>query len=280
MVRRLDPVFTKVRFRDPGLTDYFFSEVDIQMMTDAQRRSDTHKFMGRISPSALFWSMCPYTYVREDLHKFEVSSSDGQERMELGKAFHKLYLDRAKRCNDLLYSGIKIPSLIMEKNTRKNWEVELASRWPSFMVVDEYDLLSGEVDLVISVADKPVIVDLKFPQEYDLKRWQEKMEKLPGEQYETQLCIYAWIFNKYGYADKPCERVGIAVRNHLINKASATTTKEVYFDYTSEMNEKVGLLVEHLYAEMRALNEGRDSVCSYPLCSKHTKPKRSRKKCL
>jgi PD-(D/E)XK nuclease superfamily len=285
MVNRLDPLHTNIRSRPPGNQDYFFTETDLLALQEMEERKVKHVYQNRISPSDLIFDMCPRQYIRLDAQTRRDNSSDDLERMEFGKQLHSLYLGRAKRSKNFLYpkEKIQVPDLIKETNKRKDWAEELEKRWPSFMVVDEFDFLSGEIDCAMDLHGGPVIIDLKFPQEHDPTVWKTKLELIPSDQYVTQLCVYAWIANKYGYFDKPVEKVGLVVRNPFQDKKKVQTTKEVYIDFTPELQEKTTIMIEALYAELRLYLGGekkfdKKEPCLSSLCKVHHAPKPPRKR--
>jgi len=251
--------FYKGLLKNKETPNYFFSAIQKERFKQDEERKLSYKWTGRLAPSSLSFSMCPYKFIREEVHKREVATSENRQKMELGKALHALFSEEAKRIENLLYA----PNLPLDALTKSE------GRYPEFAVVHSAWKISGYVDLCLNIKGKPVIADMKFPQKSE-ELWEAFLRNIDKEieQHLTQVCIYAEVCNDLKYFDQPIETVAILYNNPLVSK---NNIKEVYRPYTKELQEKTLLLLQHLLQEREKFFATIDSTCKYPLCHKHGK---------
>lgn len=283
MVIKLDPVLdNRVAARNHD-GDYLYSGLQVRRLKVQEEKRLAYKWDERIHPSSLCFDDCPEKYF-EDIKKRSNSSSDGLHRMALGIALHELFLKEIGKHPDMVYPIAGIPQVMLDSK-RKDWEAEFKKVHPSIPFDDPETGFSGEADAVINIKDKPVLVDLKFPQSDD-QRWGEICKKLNKEeddrelgQYICQISIYSYFMNKLKMYDKPIEMAGICYMNPKVDDKTGISTFE---DYRSlePLWEKTELLVQHWSAARLLAIAGQPIVCEYPLCKVHhaIKPRGRRKK--
>lgn len=245
----------------------------------------------KIYPSALrSFTMCPHRYIHEDVRKPPNFPIESFYKMEVGTALHKMYQECAETVEELLWEDPDFSNVITESRdlpgelTQKHKDIR-----PEVPVFDMFTGISGRADAVINCFGEPVVFDLKTTSVEDVQKemkldenkrkywtgkylegcWEQYQEKLPSEDHKIQVGIYCYFMNKYKYYSKPIRKAGLGYVNLLMKAGDPRSEFETYFDFTEEMEAKIGLLLEHIGIERMAYLEGRESQCSYPQCRSH-----------
>ena len=268
-VRKLDPVYYRMMTTVTEDEEVLFNAIELEDLKHEAKRKAAYQWKGTIRPSDLDWDMCPAAYpnLRKSYNK---SSTEQEKTMMGGRVLHLTYLSKAKSHPDILWP--EKPSYPPELQAFGEKALKRAEEvWPSFYIGCPEFGLNGEVDLMISVADKPVIVDFKFPQEKDTEQWQVLKRMLPTTKTTAQLCCYAHIVNKYKLFSKDVETVGAAHRNPYIDPKDYPI-KEVYMPFTEVEDERIVNLLKHLRHHCNLFMSGdAPEPCEYEFCKEHGK---------
>src|SRR5581483_3058799 len=247
----------------PASESYVVSAIKLLWLRQRERDRRSFVWKGKISPSSLIkgFRTCPKQMII-DAQKQSNANIDGIERMEIGKIYHLIMQRDAQDCDDLLWSKPNIPESLEEFRTK------FEKHWPEVPVMDLEARISGRADLVINIQRKPVVVDLKIPQEKDLDKWHEIRDTLPEDSHIAQVCFYIHVMNKYKYYDIPIEMGGIVYYNPYIPEAKGIPEKEYYFNY-SDFKEDTEDLINHVTQHCIAFSNNVDLPCAYSKCETH-----------
>lgn len=266
-VRKLDPLYHRMMTTVTADEEVLFNAIELEDLKNEAKRKESYTWKGTIRPSDLDWDMCPAKYP-ESRKSYNKSTTEQEKTMMGGRVLHLTYLSKAKNHPDLLWpERPSYPPEILafgEKALKKAEDV-----WPSYYIGCPEFGINGEVDLNISINDKPVIVDFKFPQVTDVEKWEALRKMLPLTKTTAQLCCYAYIVNKYKLFSKTVEMVGAAHRNPYMSLRE-NPIREVYIPYTEVEEERIVTLLSHLRHHANLFMSGDDpELCEYEFCKEH-----------
>lgn len=278
------------RFLKPLGTDnnekHFFNAIRFKRQQDlAQRKLDyTWKGNGhKLYPSSIkSLTMCPLRFIQEDVHKPPSFTPQVVYSLEIGKAVHSMFQTEALSIPGLLHQepdysqyALVHPGLVAEMKKKRK------AIHPEVPVVDPLSGISGRADLILTLWNGPVVFDIKTTSVEDLKvsedkseildsdRWLEKCKSLPSEEHKLQVGIYCYLINKFQLYPQKVRKAGLGYVNLLLKPGDPAAEYEVYFDFTEELEQKIGTLIEHLGKHRQAYFDGQESTCEYPLCRAH-----------
>lgn len=238
---------------------FFWSVIRKTRTKEAERRKTSFKWEGKIYPSSppLKFTMCPHKYF-QDIEKPRVFELEGIYRMEAGTYKHS----ELQAC--LLQSGGLYDK---PQNLSSALEAKLLKNWPEVPFLLEPLGLSGRLDGVLKIQDRPVVLEFKTTSKAE-KTWAELSAKA---EHKCQIAIYMYVLNKLKYYDKPIEKGILAYLNMQMPVSDPDAEKEFIISYTDELEKQVELLLEHLQLEKDQYLLKVPSSCTYPACWEHRK---------
>lgn len=238
----------------------FFSEIRKARLKEDETNRLNYKWTGRISPSSLYFTMCPKKLVEEDIHKRESNGLAGIHRMNIGTALHRLYQEEAMKITGLLWKKPNIPKEWEERNSRIGSELYYRN-----------GIFSGQIDLLLNISNKLVIADLKFPQREE-KSWESYIKTLPEVKHITQVCCYIDDLRALGLFDPSPEDGAILYFNPLIPAHKNGADFEYYFKYKDYEQSTIDLK-EKIRYHVNCWNNNEKVDCSYSVCELHQEEK-------
>lgn len=267
--------------------NFFFDAVRFkrnQILTEKKVTWNWAEKDHKLYPSAIkSWTMCPHRYVHVDVHKPPSFTTEALYKMEVGTYLHRMYQECAVDIKALLWEAPDF-SRVMFAAGGGNAEEFRQKYLDIFPEVPIYDLetgVSGRADAVLNIYGKPVVFDIKTTSVEDVKfdeklgawesgRWAKYIKALPSTEHQIQVSVYCYFMNKFKYYTQPIRKAGLGYVNLLMKAGEPNAEHEVYFDFTEEMEERIGLLLKHLGHERKAYLEGRESQCEYIPCRAHS----------
>lgn len=248
----------------------FFSAIkqEFSRQLDERKMGYTWESTGYgLWPSTHIYSLgqCPRETIQVKVHEAPSFGIDTKYSFAYGSALHHVYQDAARSAAGLLYKAPHMPEELISK---ANWI------FPEVPVRDPASGLSGQADLVLSLDNEPVPMELKTTAS-DPTKWLEDRKKKPNSNHKVQVALYAHIMNREGYYDKKIKKCGTGYINFLHGRPGYFENEhEVYFDFTNEMDEKCGELLKQLAFHRDAYMAGEDIPCEYEYCNRHKKGRR------
>lgn len=245
----------------------FFTQVRDEFSRQIDERKEGYNWgvcEYKIYPSTHIQSFvqCPKETIQVKVHEAPNYGIDTKYSFAYGSALHNVYQGAAKTSPTMLYDKPNLPAELQDK---AKWI------WPEVPVQDLPSGTSGRADLVLRMDDEPVPFELKTTAS-DRDKWIEDRRKKPNSNHKVQVAIYAHIMNRDNYYDKKIRKCGCGYINFTYAAPGFFENEyEVYFDFTNEMDEKIGSMLEHLALQRDAYLAGEDIPCTFPFCRRHNR---------
>lgn len=244
---------------------WFFPAIRKSRQHEITKRKESHDWRGqgcKIYPSSLSFDMCVYNYI-QNIEKAPDFSLQAIYSMEAGTYKHKELQDQL----------LKTSILYKKPNCSKDLQEKLEKNWPEVPILDPILNLSGRADGVLSVLDRPVVLEIKTTS-LNEKAWMTDFEKyFPKKEHLTQVSIYRYLMNANAYYEYNVDRAILAYLNLLMPIGSQDAEKEIMIDFNGskykDLDEKTEYLLFELGKEKTKYLNGEPSECAYELCKVH-----------
>jgi hypothetical protein len=261
---------------------FFFNALKMHQLKVEQEKTKNYKWDGKIHPSSLSFDMCMEEFL-DKLDNHEEWQLHSLNRASGGEGKHW----------ELQQQAMAHPSLLWPKpeNVPEDMKDKVEKAWPEvpFLIKFLHKLrlmLSGRVDLLITIREEPVVLDIKTTS-VDPKQWPQRLEDytkwlaagfdgmpkttqtLYLRKYFTQVCVYIYGLNASGYYTKKIKKGGLAFLNMLMLNGSVGSRQEFYWDYTDAIERRVYKLLRWAAVYISAKERGKMLPCKFPDCYIH-----------
>lgn len=252
------------------IADEFFPYIRFQRQQVLREKQlnyswEANKF--KLYPSMIkSLTLCPKRYINEDVHKPPSFTIEVIYKMEVGKFLHLMLQEEAQKINNFLWDDPDFSQLgdLAEGMKQKYEQIR-----PEVPVYHKESGISGRADAILRIKGEPVVFDIKTTS-IDPEKWADGYtKKLPSKEHKLQVGIYCHLINKFKYYSKPVRKAGLGYLNLLYPAGSTEAEFESYFDFTEELDQRIGLLLEHLAKERTAYLAKEETECTYPYCRAH-----------